>query len=136
MSSLSLTSSVLIFLKSFFFFISYESSGERKAMYYDTLRLVQRLSILNMFCYHKIPNKYPMDFRARTARIALYLRSMDMDFEDHEEKENNRNFILTQIHRLLIRKCLLYYDKPQNMTLGLLLLLVQSPSENIHLASQ
>lgn len=89
-----------------------------------------------MFCYHKIPNKYTMDFRVRTAGIASYLRSMDMDFEDHEEKENNRNFILTQIHRLLIRKCLLYYDKPQNTTLGLLLLLVQSPSENIHLASQ
>lgn len=44
-----------------------------------------------------------MDFRVRTARIALYLKDMYMDLEDNEGKQKNRNFILTEIHRLLIR---------------------------------
>lgn len=44
-----------------------------------------------------------MLFRVRTASFALYLKDADMVFEDHEGKEKNKNFVLTQVHGLLIK---------------------------------
>ena len=79
---------VSISFKSSFLLIQLWAFWKTEGQYIMMLScLFSELIILSMFCCDKIPNKYPKYFRIRTANIALYLKDINMVFEDHEGKE-------------------------------------------------